>query len=255
MATHPRLSEMFDALVLFSPLEEKQVPNYGFANGAPAVSKVLDLRKAPMLYAMKYGDKPDAKNLYRYMVPPDMGGVEFPAICLPNREDFRISDPVMTPELLRTLFVEKAQALENLNEEQIRTVVSHYSTPSYTENVPQILRLTEKIQLSLRRPAEPRYDVQCTGQLRRPFAKDPKFPMLVTNVSESGLGGKATGNLEEGQTYRITLAVAPLEVLALTVIVRWQNPQGLIGLEILRSSDRWKSFVRRLQTTSLDEAA
>lgn len=74
MATHPKLADMFDAIILFSPLSEKIVPNYGFANGAPAVARILNLKTAPLLYATKYGDMSKNKNLFQFMVPTEMGG-------------------------------------------------------------------------------------------------------------------------------------------------------------------------------------
>ncbi|MCB0384722.1 MAG: hypothetical protein KDD43_04955 [Bdellovibrionales bacterium] len=255
MASHPKRSEMFDALILFSPLDDKKVTHYGFANGAPAVSKVLDLRKAPMLYASKYGDNRDEKNLYRYMVPPEMGGVVFEAVRLPDRRDFRISDPIMTPELMKHLFVERARALDGLTEEQKRTLISHYSTKAYLDEIPQVQQLTKDIQLNLRRPADPRIEVRCHGLIAIPFSNDQGYPLTVTDVSNSGLAAKCGFTLEINKVYRVKVAVAPLEVIELTVRLRWQNLRGGLGLEIIRHSSAWSDFIRRIHPNQMDEAA
>ena len=255
MATHPRLSEMFEALILFSALEDKQISNYGFANGSPAVAKVLDLRKAPMLYAAKYSEKKPEQDLYRYMVPPEMGGIELPCIQMPRRNDFRISDPVMTPELMRGLFIERANALADLTLEQARTVFAHYCTDSYVCQVPEVKNLANGMSPSDIRAVDPRFEVRCEGSISEPFTKGKEMPLLVTDVSNQGLGARVTAALKPDKIYCLKVAVAPLLVVELVVKVKWQNQGGRLGLQIIRCNPQWEEFIQGFCHSRADEVA
>ena len=107
LATHPKLSDFFEAILLFKSIEDKVVENYGFVNGSPAVGKYLDLKLAPMMYAAVYGLKSNNKNLYKFMVPEEHGGTDFQNLKYPLRVDYRLFDTKITGKTFEEIFVNK----------------------------------------------------------------------------------------------------------------------------------------------------
>ena len=85
IATNPKLDDLFEGILLFDKLDQRTVENYGFANGAPAVAKYLNLLTAPLNYLLAYGHKSQLKNLFKYMVIPENGGTHLSNIQLPGK--------------------------------------------------------------------------------------------------------------------------------------------------------------------------
>ena len=56
----------YESLLMFEPLENRIVKNYGFSNGATVMAEKLDLHLAKERYKKIYGEMSDEKNLYKY---------------------------------------------------------------------------------------------------------------------------------------------------------------------------------------------
>ena len=245
MATNPFHSDLFEALILFTPLSDKVVENYGFANGAKAVAKVLDLRLAPMRYAAKYADEEASKNLYKFMVTPEMGGVSFDNIRLPRRWDSRIFDSVITPEILKNLFVKKTKLFQNLSWIQKRLLLSHYGHPSFIDAVPELRQIAEEFNVLETQIYRRRFAVRCIAQANLPFA-DEALRMDVFDVSSGGLLVKSSGALEEGRVYQLKVVVSEFSISTMTAKVVWQDRSGSYGLQVIRASKEWDQFIQHL---------
>ena len=70
IAVNPNRIEMYESLLFFKRLTEREVENYDFANGAPAVGATLDLLEARSLLKKAYNHK--AKR--RQTAPPESAG-------------------------------------------------------------------------------------------------------------------------------------------------------------------------------------
>jgi len=128
---HPKHQDFYADLLGFEKIEEKVVPDY---LGAPAVGMFLDLEKAYERNAMIYADKPAERNLFRYIV-----NFEAPNFAYPCRDYFKISEPVMTPELLDYFFNRKTDIFSRLTDRDYQILLEDLGNDVVREIVPQRL--------------------------------------------------------------------------------------------------------------------
>jgi len=244
LATHPKLSDLFEAILLFKPIEDKVIENYGFANGAPAVGKYLDLKLAPMMYAAHYGLKTKNKNLYHFMVPQEIGGVDFPQIKFPKRNDFRLFDTLIANLTFENIFVNKTSILNQIDERQAKFLISQYGRNLNPNTLVELKRIS-KIQEE--RMSGPRFEVECPAQIH--LSDEDYSSAKVTNISESGLSCEGELKLRVDHLYKMKVALSQFEVCEIKVKCVWKSGRNY-GLKIEDTSDLWMHFIDRLVSPS-----
>lgn len=131
IAVHPTRIEMYESLLMFTRLAEKEMVASDFANGAPAVGGAPDLQSAPQKLRKVYGRKTPRKNLYRYFIKSGL-----PNIVLPQRRYYTTNDPVMTTELLNYFFNQRTQVFADLGERKKMLLHAIYALPEPQANTP-----------------------------------------------------------------------------------------------------------------------
>lgn len=221
IAVNPSWSDFYQGLLMFRPLSAEIVPNYGFANGAPAVGLYLNLKQAEIEFRRAYSKLSDEHNLHKFFVHDPMDQAQFP-----TREFYKSIDPVMTPDLLNYFFRIRSPILETLSQEECRHLSSLYPLQSLRpENLP------------LDTPA--RFHARFT-------ARFGGASFTVENVSAGGLMIRVQGSsLPNGL---VSLKIGPTVNSSIEVAPVWHD-QGrhLAGLRILQCDQNWRDYIAYLE--------
>lgn len=238
IAVNPRDADFYDALLFFEPIEKKTVTNYDFVNGAPAVGRHLNLRVAYDRFAAAYCGKPPAKDLFTYFTK-----TVFPQLKFPDREHFRISDPIMSPELLDHFFNQRTQHFSRLPHRVLDTLATIYVREAYRAVLPpgwaeRFTRLARQTR---------RYDVNFRAKIEIAREKGIAIPLSVKNVSADGFCAFLPSPIRFGAPLLVTMVIAEFELAMVTAIPRWTDNQGLYGFTVLTADDHWTAFVAKLE--------
>lgn len=113
IAVNPSWWDFYRHILLFDKLEDRVVSEYSFVNGAPAVGGILYLKTVRERLAAIYNHRSANQNIFDFVCNRTISGVQYP-----TRGYGKVSDPVITPDLLKHLFVEQSDALSRLNEHE-----------------------------------------------------------------------------------------------------------------------------------------
>lgn len=241
IATHPKMVDFYEGLLHFDRLSEKTVSNYDFANGRPAVGGALNLNRAPDLFIASYGSKKLKRNLYYYFTNRSN---ELHQMQFPRKEDARISDPVIHPQLLNTIFSKKPDLFNNLNQKQMRILLGNYGNEQYRFAVEAINKLYTSIPTHDLRLGQPRTDLKCAAELSLPFSEQIER-VDVRDCSAGGLKIFSKKDVELNKVYQVKVALSEFNIVAMTVKPVWGNSHGYYGLKIVRAPQEWEEFVKK----------
>lgn len=228
IAVHPRWRDFYEALLMFKPLKQRMIPNYDFANGAPAVGLYLPLQQSQEDFRSCFAHRTQSQDLFRYMVVDPA-----PRAIFPNRPYFKSQDPVLNAEMLRYFFVHKKPILSELSGWERHFLREQYGT---LEAVKLFSSLWGPAEAPLR---ECRYNALLNARI-------DFQPAQVINASRHGL--LIRSDLELPAESTLAVLVSKTEMARLRVARAWGNSQlGLWGLAIKESDLRWKRYLNYLE--------
>ncbi len=229
IAVNPKDVDLYQGLLFFKKIKEQVVPNYDYVKGAPAVGLHLNLRKAYKEFAQSYGNKPSSRNLFTFFTK-----LKIENILFPKRQFPKISDPVMTPELLNYFFREKTQIFDVLSEEERRVLSKIYTYQTYKKIVPP----------SEHADRDNRFETKLHGNIT--LSQAHALQVVVLNVSQKGICCQLGRNIRFGATYELEIKFDGKIAEKLTIRPRWTDYAGMFGFEIERSEKTWNAFIQFL---------
>ena len=236
IAVNPKHIEFYQALLFFELLDQNIVTEYDFVAGAPAVGGYLDLREAYKKFAFNYGKKPKNKNLFHYFTEHQFASFEFP-----DRSYFKISDPIMTPELLEYFFNEKTNVFQSLPDRERAALFTLYKSECYRKVLP---KPSFKYDFDNSRRS-PRHDVGCHGRIV--FSQKRMIKMRVRDVSLKGFKAILDSPIRFGEKLTINIALADFDIAELTGWPVWQGSNNAYGFILESWSPNWEEFVVELE--------
>ena len=241
IAVNPDRIELYESLLFFERLEAHVVDHYDFANGAPAVGAVLDLREAVDTFRRVYAGKPQRRDLHRYFVE-----TRLPNIRLPSRPYHTTNDPVLTPALLDHFFNRRTQVFASLDERRRLLLHSIYEPTAYRSVLPVVETGDEQ---PLR--THPRFSIRCPALFSPTGAGGPPISLTVTELSRNGCGAESVVELPIGRSGTLAIELGAGRHARLTAEVVRLIGRGRprrYGLRIERPDGDWLTCAEALET-------
>jgi hypothetical protein len=232
IAVNPSMVDLYLGLICFERLKAKPRP-YDFVQGAPAVGLYLNFESVVGRWKKLFAHRPVHQNFHKYWteLPAD------PRNRMPERRYHSASDPILTPELLSSLFLGRAQLARRLTYREIQSLLDAYPFPAFQE-------VLAPLQSCLSRK-----DMRLETQMRAEVGTE-RFPAEVLNVSKAGMLLRCpSGSLAFKQSTHIDVWLNSAQSTRLEVEVRW-CPQNscLFGLQIKTVSPEWQLMVETLES-------
>jgi hypothetical protein len=249
IAVNPDRIEMYESLLCFERLEQAQVDNYDFANGAPAVGAHLNLRTASATLKKLYGNRTRRKNLYLYFMRTRLKN-----IVMPSRRYFTTNDPVMTPELLDYFFNERTGTLNKLGQHERLLLHAIYNNESYAKVLPA---LDQEPSTQTVERKHLRFSIKCPGEFLYPDGgKTVTAQLQVFELSELGFFAYAKQAIPENVWGEAIVQLGEHEKSAVRAKVsrsEYKNERGMYGFMLDSPDLAWRKFVGALQSGTTHE--
>ncbi|NUM88874.1 MAG: PilZ domain-containing protein [Bdellovibrionales bacterium] len=158
----------------------------------------------------------------------------------PERNFFRVNDPVLTADLADHFFNRKSRVLSELSDKELRAVKNIYSFGDHAGILPQ--RNVDKEFARL--PRHQRFDVTCDGTLLT--RKGAPVHFEVADVSVGGLRIRCDEHLDHGTVYALQINTGiwhKSEILARLV---WVSDTDSYGFEIQSHDPAWARMIEHL---------
>jgi len=252
IAVNPDRIEMYESLLCFERLEQAEVDNYDFANGAPAVGACVNMRTASAKVKATYGNRTRRKNLYTYFMRSRLKN-----IVMPSRRYFTTNDPVMTPELLDYFFNRCTNAFDKLGQHQRRLLHAIYNNEDYAKVLPP-LEEAQDSQIGQRKHL--RYSLICPAEFLYPdHGKTATSRLRVVELSETGFFAYTKQELPERVWGEAIVQLGTNEKSAVRAMVtrsKHNGEGGMYGFKLDEPDLAWRKFVGALQSgTTHDDLA
>lgn len=252
IAVNPDRIEMYEALLCFERLEQAEVDNYDFANGAPAVGACLNMRTSSASFKKFYGNRTRRKNLHIFFDKSKLKN-----IIMPNRRYFTTNDPVMTPELLDYFFNQCTSGLAKLGSHQRRLLHDIYNNEDYAKVLPP-LEDGKDSQIGQRKHL--RYSLICPAEFLYPAGGGTTSARLrVVELSETGFLAYTKHDLPERVWGEAIVQLGSNEKSAVRAMVtrsKHKGEGGAYGFKLDEPDLAWRKFVGALQAgTTHDDLA
>jgi hypothetical protein len=249
IAVNPDRIEMYESLLCFERLEQAEVDNYDFANGAPAVGACLNMRTSSASFKKFYGNRTRRKNLHVFFNKSRLKN-----IIMPNRRYFTTNDPVMTPELLDYFFNQCTSGLDKLGQHQRRLLHGIYNNEEYAKVLPP-LDDGQDSQVGQRKHL--RYSLICPAEFLYPGSEGIKNARLrVVELSETGFLAYTKQDLPERVWGEAIVQLGSNEKSAVRAMVtrsRHKGEGGAYGFRLDEPDLAWRKFVGALQSGTTHE--
>lgn len=148
--------------------------------------------------------------------------------------DQGVSRPNLSPELLDHFFTKRTDVFARTSRAERKMLAQLYPGEAYRAVLPP------PDDEAVRR-SEPRFDASLSGALK---LGDQKVPVVVKNVSLSGLCAVLKKPIWVGHRIRLKLGLADSTIVTLEVIPRWGAEGGLYGFRILEACDAYYRYVQ-----------
>lgn len=242
IAVNPAWWDFYRHILLFEKLEDRVISEYSFANGAPAVGGMLDLNTSRQCYSPLYRHRADNQNLYKFFFEDKLSCIQYP-----SRSFGKVSDPVMTPELLRHFFVEQSDVLAKLSEKEKVELWNLYSHRDFRKHLPRPLSPVARLD---GRGKNLRHDID--GEVRV-HTNRASLTGRIRNASHCGMLLIANRGLRQGERIVLEVPISEHEIIRITANVVWSDVQGASGLRIAENHNRWSDLIRSLENELLHE--
>jgi GNAT superfamily N-acetyltransferase len=231
IAVNPSTTDMYTAFIGFEKLVSK-AKAYDFVKGAPAVGLFLDFSTCESRSEKIFSKRSDSQNFYKYWLKAETHENN----RLPKRTYHTASDPILTPELLKGFFLDRAQMARKLSFQDIQILLSVYPYLNYK-------KVLEGLNTALLRK-----NARLETQMRSEYG-DEKIVCDVWNVSSDGLLLRTQPQaLNINEKSQISVWVNENDMIRLEVEVRWCSQQSLYGLRILNSEPKWMIMIQSLES-------
>lgn len=234
IAVNPKWIDFYTSVLLFSPLSKKVVENYSFVNGAPAVGGILNLSLAQKIYYQVYNKKPQKRNLSAFFQDLEGKNMEFPL-----RKKGVISDPILSPKLLKTFFIDKTDCLSNMNDFELSVLRELYNHSDYLKLIPQ-----PKVVPLKKARKEKRFETSLQGRLLQP--NNLSIRIIIRNVGLGGVGGIINSANTEAGPHRLLLNIEENRPCEVVGHFTWLNANGHFGFKISEADPQWAYFIQNL---------
>lgn len=242
IAVNPDRIEMYESLLCFERLEQAEVDNYDFANGAPAVGACLNMRTSGASFKKFYGNRTRRKNLHIFFNKSRLKN-----IIMPNRRYFTTNDPVMTPELLDYFFNQCTNGLNKLGQHQRRLLHGIYDNEDYSKVLPPVDG--QDSQIGQRKHL--RYSLICPAEFLYPATGGATSARLrVVELSETGFLAYTKQDLPERVWGEAIVQLGSNEKSAVRAMVtrsKHKGEGGMYGFRLDEPDLAWRKFVGALQ--------
>jgi hypothetical protein len=245
IAVNPRDADLYEGLLFFEHIEKKVIDHYEFVNGAPAIGRFLNLRKAYERMEKTFAHRPPEANPFFYFAKQKLENLQFP-----ERRNHSISDPIMTPELLDYFFNQKTKVFEELNPRSKAILNALYPSPRYKS----ILPATNVVFPVIYRRQNRRHDVKSTAKIHFQ-ANGISVTAHVRDVSKGGFSAYVERPIRFETTLIVHLAIGPSDVIQLVASPRWTDEKGMYGFSIEVMPREWIQFIRELEMRLDQEVA
>lgn len=249
IAVNPDRIEMYEALLCFERLEQAEVDNYDFANGAPAVGACLNMRTSSASFKKFYGNRTRRKNLHIFFDKSRLKN-----IIMPNRRYFTTNDPVMTPDLLDYFFNQCTSGLTKLGPHQRRLLHDIYNNEDYAKVLPP-LEEGKDSQIGQRKHL--RYSLICPAEFLYPASGGTTSARLrVVELSETGFLAYTKQDLPERVWGEAIVQLGSNEKSAVRAMVtrsKHKGEGGAYGFKLDEPDLAWRKFVGALQAGTTHE--
>ena len=188
IGVHPKWIDLYVGVMGFRIIQGEILESYTFANGNPVAGLYLDLEKAQVDLNRMYAKSRSFVD-FIFGDPPSN-------FIIPDRRFYKVSDPVMTPELLIFFFKQKTKIFESLTLEEIEILRECYPLQSYMSFFGPTKRDENWVDRKVR------FKTSC-----RAFAPGHSgvvHLLEVVNVSAKGL--EVVGSLPEGALFKLAIA-------------------------------------------------
>lgn len=228
IAVNPSTVDMYLGLMCFKRLDV-QIKSYDFVNGVAAAGLFLNFEEAQKRWVEVFAHRPTRSNFHKYWteIPNEVRNQ------LPRRNLSEATDPILTPDLLKDFFLEKAQLKNRLTFFEIQTVLATY--PGLHDVFASALKsnLREGIRM----------DVQMTAEVG-----DKRVKTQVWNVSKDGLLIVAKPeDIGIAKQTEVVVWLNESKSIQLQCEVCWKTEDGLCGLRILLPSTQWLNMIRTME--------
>ena len=241
IAVNPAWIEFYEAIFGVTRLTPKPIDNYLFVKGAPAIGAYVDLISAPVDLVKIYGKNPIQKNMREYLFNLKMPNLEFP-----DRKFSKISDPVLTPELIDYFFNIKTQTFTTMTEREVLTLHQLYQDNDFKAILPPQPIVSNVWKMR----ADIRLEVNYTGYIYLP--QNIRIPIFITEISRGGMSIVTDRDLRADEFFSIVVMVDGVEHRLPRAKMIWtfsnQRRCGIILLEIPAS---WENMVTILRNDIL----
>ncbi len=236
IAVNPSWIEFYEAIFNFQRLQAKPVDKYDFVNGASAVGAYLNLVAFKQMLKGIYTEAPSRKNMFNYIFKATFSNLEFP-----KRKFNKISDPMLTPEILDYLFNIRTQTFAGLSEREIFTLHQLYQNDGFRGVLPPAPPKSNVLWLR----EGTRFEVNIPGGIL--LTGNATIPMRITDISSGGIGVVTSRNLREGELYTLQVALEGEKHSLRNVQLRWTSPdRKRSGLKVYDRPQGWVRFVNLL---------
>ncbi len=226
IAVNPSMVDLYKAFMCFEDLESTSKA-YDFVNGAPAVGLYLDFEAVKNKWIKVFNTRPKPRNFYKYWTtaPSDARNQ------MPQRLYFSSGDPILTPDILEKFFIKKANISSKLSLVDIQLLMNTYPFPEF-ENIFKPL-----LQRQLRK--EVRFETQMKGVI-----DETQEEVEILNVSRFGLLIRCKSSwVKAGDLITLHIWLNQWDLTKLRVRSCWSPQSGLLGCEIMETSDDWIKMI------------
>jgi hypothetical protein len=245
IAVNPAWIEFYEAVFDFQRLSAKTVANYSFVKGAPAVGAYIRLDDYAETLREIYKSSPAENNLYEYIFQHKFDNLQFP-----ERKFSKITDPVLTPEIINYFFNQRTQTFASMSDREIFTLYQLYRDEHFRNILPPLPKSSNPLFIR----ADIRHEVNFSGQILLPG--DLSIKIAVTDISQNGLCLVSDRGLRSDEAYKVKIEVDGIEYCLEKTQIAWSSPNGRsCGLKLTDPPTSWINLVSVLKNDLLRKVA
>lgn len=237
IAVNPKHVDMYRAMFGFERLPTSDIAAYDFANGAPAVGLYHSFRGFHDFLERHYPRQNESNDLFSFFAKWSYDSFHYP-----NREDWTVDDPVMSPALMKHFFVDRCDIFSTLTEQEKLVLWWSYPYSDYVD----VLPACALHQTQADRRQEARFDVQCAGRISFRHG-ERQVHIEVLDASVHGFRARLAEGVRFGEPVHVDIMVAPFEVAKVECMLVRQSAPTIYSFRIVEPDNVWAHFMASLR--------